>query len=203
MPRKSPSLGIESTSELHADSDNPRRISEEAEEGLRSSIERFGDLSGIVFNIRTGELVCGHQRVNQIRELYGDRDIEVTDKKMGIGRILVDDEKFFGVRVVDWSKSVQRAANVAANSQKISGRFDDNLSSYLMDVLEDFQEEMPGAADDLLLLELIDVDLEEEPKNSGVAEKYQVMVDCENEDQQQEVHELLIKKGWKCRVLIT
>lgn len=203
MPRNKPNLGIDSTADLHADSDNPRRISEEAEEGLRSSLERFGDLSGIVFNVRTGELVCGHQRVNQIRELYGDRDIEVVDKKMGVGRILIDDGRFFGVRVVDWSKSVQRAANVAANSQRISGRFDDNLSSYLMDVLEDFQEEMPGAADDLLLLELIDVDLEEEPKNSGVAEKYQVIVDCEDEDQQQEVHELLIKKGWKCRVLIT
>lgn len=42
---------------------NPRRISEDAAAGLRGSIETFGDLSGIVWNERTGNLVAGHQRV--------------------------------------------------------------------------------------------------------------------------------------------
>lgn len=40
--------------------------------GLSYSIAEFGDLSGITFNERTGELVCGHQRVKALRAQYGD-----------------------------------------------------------------------------------------------------------------------------------
>ena len=41
---------------------NPRRITDDALAGLRASLRTFGDLSGLVFNRRTGNVVCGHQR---------------------------------------------------------------------------------------------------------------------------------------------
>ena len=63
-------LAIDDTAELVPDAANPRQISDEAAGGLRNSLKRFGDLSGLVFNRRTGELVCGHQRMQQIRAEY-------------------------------------------------------------------------------------------------------------------------------------
>lgn len=196
-----PTLGIDDTAELLADGDNPREISDEAAGGLRSSLKRFGDISGVVFNKRTGELVCGHQRMTQFRAEYGDQPIEPIDTETG--RIYTPDRQhFLNVRVVDWSPAKQRAANVAANNQKIAGRFTDDLSTYLLEVQADLQEEEPGALDDCLLIDLLDVQLEpEEPKNVDISERYQVVVDLESEEQQKEVHELLTQKGWKCRVL--
>lgn len=55
-------------SDLRPASYNPRTIEDDAAAGLAQSLERFGDLSGIVWNQRTGHLVAGHQRVNQLRE---------------------------------------------------------------------------------------------------------------------------------------
>lgn len=197
-----PLLGIVDTAELLADGDNPREISDEAAGGLRNSLKRFGDISGIVFNRRTGELVCGHQRMTQFRAEFGDQPIEPIDAETG--RIYTPDRQhFLNVRVVDWSPALQRAANVAANNQKIAGKFTDDLSTYLLEVQAELQDEAPGALDDCLLIDLLDIELEddEEPKNVDITERYQVVVELENEEQQKEVHELLTKKGWKCRVL--
>jgi ParB-like chromosome segregation protein Spo0J len=48
---------------------NPRRIDERAQAGLTASIEQFGDISGITWNKRTGHIVSGHQRVEQLKRL--------------------------------------------------------------------------------------------------------------------------------------
>ncbi|TWT35330.1 hypothetical protein KOR34_02200 [Posidoniimonas corsicana] len=191
---------LDDTADLQADAANPRSISDEGAAGLRSSLKRFGDLSGIVYNRRTGELVCGHQRMSQIRAEYGDQPIEVLDAEAELGIIRVDATHAFTVRVVDWSKGKQRTANVAANNQKTQGRFTEDLSQFLFEVEPEATEELGSAWDELLLVDLVDVGLED-PKNVGVAETYQVVVDCDDEDQQREVHELLSKKGWRCRVL--
>jgi len=54
-------------SDLAADPGNPRRITPEAAAGLRFSLDRYGDLSGIVFDAGAGVLVSGHQRLDQLR----------------------------------------------------------------------------------------------------------------------------------------
>ena len=41
---------------------NPRHMSESALTALGVSQSEFGDISGFVFNVRTGNLVAGHQR---------------------------------------------------------------------------------------------------------------------------------------------
>ena len=43
--------------DLTPDPANPRRMTDEASAGLARSTERFGDLSGIVFNDRTQQLM--------------------------------------------------------------------------------------------------------------------------------------------------
>ena len=64
------------TAALTGDPANPREISESAAAGLGYSMAEFGDLSGITYNLRTGELVAGHQRMGQIRQRWGDLAIE-------------------------------------------------------------------------------------------------------------------------------
>ena len=199
--RPAPLLAIADTSELDADAANPRKISETAAKGLRSSLERFGDLSGIVWNKRTGELVCGHQRMQQIREKWGDQPIEAIDVVNGLGGIRVDDSHFFPVRIVDWTPAKQRAANVAANSQKISGQFTDSLTDYLLEIQSELQDEEPGLLDDVLLTDLIDVQVDDASPGVDVASNYQVLIECKSEEHQRETFEKLKTEGFDVKAL--
>jgi hypothetical protein len=92
-------------SDLKSASYNPREISEKSFEGLKCSIEEFGDLSGIVFNKRTGNLVAGHQRVKAIQDKYGDLKISFANDVNGI--IVTPDSKEFFVRFVDWEEDLK------------------------------------------------------------------------------------------------
>lgn len=110
---------------------NPRKISDRAMKGLRASLERFGELGGIVYNKRTGRLVGGHQRVKALAA-------------MGI-----DDAD---VRVVDLPVAEEKAANLALNHPGIGGEWDDAL---LAVVLDEVQRDLPTAFDELQLGDII------------------------------------------------
>lgn len=208
--------------DLAADGRNPRKISDEGAAGLAQSIEKFGDLAGITFNVRTGELVTGHQRVNQIRAKYGEREIEIIDAAAGIGVIRIDESHVFPVRVVDWSPAKQRAANVAANNPKIQGKFTDDLSAYLLEVEAELAAELPGALDALLLVDLMAAGLdtsdatekpeqetaaeeaeEEDPPPADYTMRFQVIIECASEEEQVALLDRLEEEGLKCRALIS
>lgn len=113
-------------SELSAAPYNPRRIKDKALEGLKYSIQEFGDISGITFNTRTGNLISGHQRVKSILSKFGD--IQITDEqiKTPAGN--------FSVRFVDWPEEKERAANIAANAQTIQGEWTADINPLLMEI---------------------------------------------------------------------
>ena len=132
-----------STADLAADPRNPRTISESAAAGLSVSLGEFGDLSGLVFNVRTKQLVCGHQRLEQMRARWGELPID--------GDVIRSPEGHeFRVRLVDWPIEKQRAANIAANSQRLAGEFTDDLELLLAET----QAETPELYDALLFAEL-------------------------------------------------
>jgi ParB-like chromosome segregation protein Spo0J len=81
---------------------NPRRISEEAFEGLGQSISRFGMLSHIVWNKRSGNIVGGHQRFKQLREM-GETETDVV--------------------VVDLDDNEEVALNITMNNREVRGDF--------------------------------------------------------------------------------
>jgi hypothetical protein len=109
---------------------NPRRISDKALKGLRASLERFGELGGIVYNEQTGRLVGGHQRVKALAALG-----------------VVDAE----VRVVSIPIAEEKAANLALNHPGIGGEWDEGM---LAAVLADVQRDLPTAFDELQLGDL-------------------------------------------------
>lgn len=116
----------ESLSDLNAADYNPRKISNEALEGLKFSLDEFGDISGVVFNSRTGNLIAGHQRVKALKEKYGDMNIVRLNDTEGF--VEAPNKEIYKIRFVDWPIEKEKAANLAANSESIQGEWTPELS---------------------------------------------------------------------------
>lgn len=110
-------------SELREASFNPRAMSESQLKILKENIANLGDLGGIVFNRRTGNLVGGHQRVKALKEAAPDTEVVIEEQLPSVneqgtiarGYILHDEEKFT-YREVDWDEQTEKIANIAANN---------------------------------------------------------------------------------------
>lgn len=105
---------------------NPRRIEPEALEGLGVSVETFGDISGIVWNCRSGHVIAGHQRLQALRDRGAVFDADACAVVLG--------DRRFPVRVVDWDERTEAAANLAANNPAIAGEFTEELQPILDDL---------------------------------------------------------------------
>ena len=103
-------MELKKISDLKPAAYNPRMIDEKSFEGLKFSLTEFGDLSGIVFNKRTGNLVTGHQRVKALIDEYGDIEASIGEDG-SIAFVTLDG--IFKVRVVDWPLDKEKAANIA------------------------------------------------------------------------------------------
>lgn len=108
-------------SELSPSPANPRDISPEKLATLGRAMEEFGDLSGIVFNRTTGQLVGGHQR---IKNLAADDEIVVLDqwekpngqRTVAWGYVQHGEERWV-YREVEADEDWEALANVAANGE--------------------------------------------------------------------------------------
>jgi len=109
---------------------NPRKITDQALGALQTSLTEFGDISGLVWNQRTGHLVAGHQRLAALRKAHGD-GLTMED-----GAVVTPTGERFVVRTVDWPEAREKAANVAANSPYLGGEFDDAELAKILDELE-------------------------------------------------------------------
>lgn len=104
---------------------NPRTITDAKLAQLRKALLEFGDLSGIVYNRQTDQLVGGHQRAKVFEG--GTVVIEHKFKKptqvgtVATGYIMTDGERY-SYREVSWPKAKEMAANLAAN--KGAGEWD-------------------------------------------------------------------------------
>lgn len=136
--------------DLKAAKYNPRSITVDALKRLGKSISEFGDLSGVVFNERTGTLISGHQRITTIKD---KKNAIVTTKHkdehgtIALGYIQVTEgnkEIRIPFRVVDWDRRKEKLANIAANAQ--GGEFDNQkLGKLLADLSsEKFDVELSG-----------------------------------------------------------
>lgn len=106
-------------SDLSPNPRNPRRITDKKLEMLKKSLAEFGDLSGIVFNKTTGNLVGGHQRLKVLPP-----DAEIDMESHSHGHITINGDRF-NFRVVEWDETKEKAANIAAN--KHGGEWDFTL----------------------------------------------------------------------------
>lgn len=118
---------------------NPRKITDKKLSALKKSLDEFGDLSGIVFNVRTQTLIGGHQRTKNfdpsweiIKEPHNDAVGTVA-----LGYIETPSGRMT-YREVDWPEEKEKMANIAANKQ--GGEFDEIP---LKDLLEELKIDNP------------------------------------------------------------
>lgn len=103
--------------DLNPNPDNPRKVTNAQLAGLNSSLKKFGDLSGFIFNRRTENLVGGHQRQ---KVLPANSQVNITEIKrtktgtVAVGWVQVGDERY-PYREVDWDEQTEKAATIAAN----------------------------------------------------------------------------------------
>jgi DNA modification methylase len=129
-------------SDLKENPTNPRLISKKAFDGLKKSINDFGDISGIVYNRRTEQLVAGHQRRKALLAI-GDLEIVITKTfkepsskgTVAVGYIQAGDETV-NYREVDWDVMKERKANILANSPFIAGEYDVELLAEDLEILK-------------------------------------------------------------------
>ena len=119
--------------------ENPRKITDEELRTLGEAMKEFGDLSGIVFNRKTGHLVGGHQRLKHLDPSWKIVSKPHQDKQgtVAVGWVETDFGRFT-YREVDWPKRKEHAANLAAN--KISGEWDNEKLAPILEELAQLPE---------------------------------------------------------------
>jgi len=103
---------------------NPRKMSQEQLKKLGRALHEFGDLSGIVRNVRDNRLIAGHQRLKSLIERHGSYEVVITGKNSRgerVGFVRAGDEEI-SYREVDWPEEKAVPARIAAN--QIHGDWD-------------------------------------------------------------------------------
>lgn len=204
MAKKQKVKRVQTLGELKPNPKNPRTITDTALEALKESLGEFGDISGIVLNKRTGRLVGGHQRQKslppdskiKLTEMYSKPDSQGT---VAIGWIETPEGHTYGFREVDWSVDKELAANLRANNP--AGQFDSEAVAKIIHNLQnhDYNISLTGFDEKKLVQFLADVN--KTVQNAAVNSRYEVIVECETEKEQQEVYGQLIAESRKCRLL--
>lgn len=127
-------MKISKISDLKHNPKNPRKATDEKIAMLKKSYETHGNLSGIIFNEKSKQLVGGHQTT---KTLPPDAEIVITKKyskptakgTTAEGYVVIDGEKI-PYRQVRWDKDREMAANIAANQG--AGAWDRGLLSEML-----------------------------------------------------------------------
>ncbi len=174
-PEKIPKVTFnpKSVKEIKAAAYNPRTITKAQLRGLVDSYEEFGDLSGVVVNVRTKTLISGHQRMKVI----GDRKT-VIEKKLVVDKSGTVATGFIVVpargitkeirvpyREVNWNLDKEMAANISANAA--GGDFDRVKLGKVLAKLEKSQFEIETIAIDTYELKKAAVALKSSRKSGN------------------------------------
>ncbi len=131
---------------------NPRRISDQAGVALSFSMKEFGDLSEVVFNLKTRHLVSGHQRAERLEP--GAAIVNYTESRDDIGTVgmayIKEGKNLWPIRFVEWDELKEKAANIAANNPEIAGEFTEGLTALLAEI----QAGSPDVYDQALLYKI-------------------------------------------------
>jgi len=170
---------METTSGLNPAEYNPRKITEEDLQRLRKQLKELGDLGGITFNVRTGRLVGGHQRISALEGSWPIKKEAHTDDAgtVAVGFIETPFGRF-AYREVDWDEPREKLANLAANNS--AGDFDKNKLKDLVLELDAFDLNLDLSGFDKSeldkMLEKIDPPDVQEWDLSDIAEPFWIVI---------------------------
>jgi len=100
---------------------NPRHITEDRKKELEKNMQELGDISGIVHDLNTGEIISGNQRSKIIN--LKDCEIEITEEfkkpteqgTVQLGFVIWKNQRF-NYRAVRWNEVQREKANITANA---------------------------------------------------------------------------------------
>jgi hypothetical protein len=201
---------MKEVSELTPAPYNPRKMTEKRLEMLKRSMAEFGDLSGIIVNLTTGNLVGGHQRIKVFSPTWKIKKRPCKDDVGTVSHGYIETPwGRWTYREVKWDDTKEAAANIAAN--KHGGEWD-------LPKLSEMVVELDTGAFDMDVLGFQDFELERllvdkngagdgdggggEGEGAGGEQLgeyvYQVVVNCTDEDQQVELMRELEGRGLEC-----
>ena len=173
---------------------NPRTMGKDAKRALASSLQTFNDISGITVNQRTGNVVSGNHRWEEILKSYSKKDLSLENVK-GEFHSLMHKDSFTGfmVRIVNWDEDKELAANVTANSSLVQGEF----TSLLQDVLDEISDSVDNSLFESLRLDELQIDMDDiddlswEEEQERAEKANNDLPDAKEEKQAGEVKEIL------------
>lgn len=111
---------------------NPRIMDPKAKKRLKKNIAKHGLVAALTWNKRTGNLVGGHQRLEQLDALEKNKDYELT------------------VCVVDVDEKEEAALNVQLNNPSMQGEWDlDKLANMAEEFDLDMSEDLGFTESDI------------------------------------------------------
>lgn len=140
---------VKSWGEMRAAPYNPRRIKSQNLAALKISLLTFGDISGAVYNKRTGNIVCGHQRRKALEKMElsaiewgAPYEVELGDGETHpkftsserLGHVSLPGGARITIREVDWDEIFEKAANIVANSPHLSGEYTQDVVTLLDEI---------------------------------------------------------------------
>ena len=158
-------------------SKNPRKISEAQLEQLKQNIQELGDLSGIVHDLNTDEIISGNQRSKVIN--INECEIEIVKKydkpnKQGtiaFGFVIFENQRL-NYRQVRWNEKQREKACITANA--LGGEFDYKILQSEFDT-----ELLKGwGIEDIDNHRLLDMDKFFNEEKAEVKEKRKKIVTC-------------------------
>lgn len=165
--------------ELKPDPQNARTHDAANVKAIAASLREYGQVKPLVVNRRNGQIVAGNGTLAAARSLGWSH---------------------LAVVWVEQDESKQHGLSIADNRTAELAEWDDDVLAVLLGQVE---EDTPELYADLLLADL----RAEEEETTGDAEgeivpdAYQVVIECDGEEEQKEWYQRLKKEGAKCRLL--
>ena len=152
---------------------NPRK-NDNAVDAVANSISQFGFKNPIVIG-GNNVIICGHTRYKAAQKLGLDVVPCVVASDL-------TDEQIKAYRLADNKVSELAEWDIDLLGEELDGIFDIDMSDFGFDL----SEEEPPEREDL---------------SDKVGETYEVIVECVNEIEQEQIYNKLIGDGYSCRVL--
>ena len=154
---------------------NPRK-NDSAVDAVANSISQFGFRVPVVID-KDNVIVCGHTRYKAAKKLGLDKvPCVVADD--------LTDEQIKAYRLADNKVSELAEWDIDLLGEELDGIFDIDMSDFGFNLEE--EEDTPTDREDL---------------SDKVGETYEVIVECVNEIEQEQIYNKLIGDGYSCRVL--
>lgn len=155
---------------------NPRQLTAEQYQSLKDSINRFGLVDPILINVnpdRSNIIIGGHQRVKVAKKL-GMKEVPCLELNLTYEK--------------------ERELNVRLN--KNTGEWD-------FDVLGNFFDagELLEWGFDMKELKFDEEETDVADLSDTLEEQYEVVIECDTEQMQEEVFNKISELGYKCRIL--